>query len=100
MSEDWQIGFTVKGLGAPEKESVFNDYILIRGVPHSDLSYVFFKFELQNEEEKDEIREDFINVLRNIAQMYGLVAKLHVEARPSSVMAKISSEYPFGNKKL
>lgn len=99
MSEDWQIGFKVKGLGAPEKEIVFDDYILIRGVPRSDSSYVFFKFPLQNEEEKDKIREDFISVLRNMAQMYGLVTNVYVEVLLSSVMAKISSENPFGHTK-
>ena len=99
MSEDWQIGFKVKGLGAPEKEMVFDDYILIRGAPRSDSSYVFFKFVLQNEEEKDKIREDFINVLRNIAQMYGLVANVYVEVLLSSVMAKISSEAALGYTK-
>ena len=99
MSKDWQIGFKVKGLGAPEKEIVFDDYILIRGVPHTDASYVYFKVSIQNEEEKDKVREDSINVLRNIAQMYGLVTNVYVEALLSSVMAKISSEDPFGYTK-
>ena len=97
MPEDWQIGFKVKGLGAPEKEMVFDGYILIRGAPRSDSSYVFFKFALQNEEEKDRIREDFINVSRNIAHMYGLVTNVYTELLLSSVMAKISSEAPFGH---
>ena len=99
MSEDWQIGFKVEGLVAPKKEIVFSDYILIRGVPRRDSSYVFFKFTLQNEEEKDKIRDDFINVLRNITQMYGLVTNIYSEALLSSVTAKISSENPFGYTK-
>lgn len=99
LPKNWQIGFKVKGLGAPEKEIVFNDYILVRGVPWSDSSYVFFKFPLQNEEEKDKIRDDFINVLRNIAQVYGLVTNVNTEVLLSSVMAEISSENPFGHTK-
>ena len=99
LSEDWQIGFKVKGLGAPEKEMVFDDYILIRGVPRSDSSYVFFKVAIQNEKEKDKLRDDSINVLKNIAQMYGLVTNVYTEALLSSVMAKISSEDPFGHTK-
>jgi len=99
LPEDWQIGFKVKGLGAPEKEMVFDGHILIRGAPQSDSSYVFFKFALQNKEEKDRIRDDSINVLRNIAHMYGLVTNVHIEVLLSSVMAKISSEDPFGHTK-
>lgn len=98
MSEDWQIGFKAKGLGAPEKEMVFNN-ILIRGAPSSDSSYVFFKVAIQNEKEQDKLRDDSINVLRNIAQMYAIVTNLHVEVLPSSVAAKISSENPFGYTK-
>lgn len=99
LPEDWQIGFKVKGLGAPEREIVFDDYILVRGVPGSDSSYVFFRFTPQNDEEKDRIRDDFINVLTNIAQMYGLVTNVYVEALLSSVTAKISSEHHFGHTK-
>lgn len=100
MSEEWQISFKVKGLRAPEKEIVFDDNILMRGVPRSDSSYVYFKFTLQNEEERDKIRHDFINTLRNITQMYGLVTNAYVEVLSSSVMTKISSENSFGHAKI
>lgn len=99
MSEDWQIGFKVKGLGAPEKEIVFDDYILIRGVPRSDSSYVFFKVAIQNEKEEEKLHDNYINVLRNIVQMYGLVTNVYAEVLLNSVRAKISSEDPFGYTK-
>lgn len=97
MPEDWQIGFKVKGLIAPEKEIVFGDYILVRGIPPSDDAYVFFKVAIQNEQERDKLRPNFMNVLRNIAQIYGLVTKEYVEVLSSSVEARISSETPFGH---
>lgn len=41
VSEDYQIGFAVKGLRAPD-ELLLNDNILIKGTPHDD-AYVFLK---------------------------------------------------------
>ena len=46
MEKDWQIGFKVKGLGAPERDLIFNNDILIRESPNSDSSYVFLKFKV------------------------------------------------------
>ena len=99
MSKELQIGFKVKGLAAPEKDMIFHDYILIRGVPFSDASYVFFKVKTHNNEDKDKIREEFLNVLRCITQVYGLVTNIHLEVLSSSVMADISPEIPFGHTK-
>ena len=99
MSEDWQIGFKVEGLIAPEKGIVLDDHILVRGIPPSDDAYVFFKVAIQNRKEIDKLRDDFMNVLKNIARIYGLVRKAYAEVLSSSVAAKISSEDPFGYTK-
>lgn len=99
MSKGLQIGFKVKGLGAPEKEMVFDDYILIRGVPNSDASYVFFKVVIQNKEEMDKLADDSMNALRNVLQMYSIVKNVYTEVMPSWVTAEISPEHPFGYPK-
>jgi len=96
LPEDWQFGFRVKGLIAPEKEIVFDDSILVRGVPPSADAYVFFKATIQKEEEKDRLRDELLDVLRSILQIYGLVTSHYAEPLPGSVAAKISSENPFG----
>jgi hypothetical protein len=99
LSKDLQIGFKVKGLGAPEKEMVFDDYVLIRGVPHSDASYVFFKVAIQKKEEIDKLADDSMNILRNALQLYSIVKNVYTEVMPSWVTAEISPEHPFGYPK-
>jgi hypothetical protein len=99
LSEDWQFCFSVKGLVAPEKEVTFDD-LLIRGIPPSHDARVFFKVTIKNEKEKDDLRDNLLNALRNIVQIYGLVANTHVEVLSGSSSSKISSEHPFGYKRM
>jgi hypothetical protein len=99
LEKDWQIGFKVKGLGAPERDLIFNNDILIRGSPNSDSSYVFLKFKVANEEDKDRIRDEAIAIIRNILQVYGLITNVNTELMLNSITTKISSENPFGHTK-
>ena len=99
MSVDWQIGFRVKGLISPIEGSVYNDYILIKGISPIDDSYVFFKVKLDENEDKDHVREKLVNSLRNITQIYSLITNHYTEVLRSSVTARISVENPFGNTK-
>ena len=96
MSEDWQIGFWIKGLIAPEKEIVFDDSILVRGVPPSSDACVYFKVAKQKEEEVDKLENNYRNTLKNILQIYGLVTNRYVEVPSGWGTAKISSKNPFG----
>lgn len=64
--EYWQICFSVKGLRAPD-EILLNDNILIRGTPHDD-AHVFLKVTIENEEDKNSLRDDMLIVLNNILQ--------------------------------
>ena len=54
--EDWQIGFTVKGLRAPN-ELLVDDKILFIGNPHDD-AYIYLKVAIKNEQEKNNLREN------------------------------------------
>ena len=62
--EFWQICFSVKGLRAPD-EIMLNDNLLIKGTPHDD-AYVFLKVTIENEEEKNNLRDDMMIVVQNI----------------------------------
>ena len=95
--ESWQIGFSVKGLRAPD-EIMLNDNILIRGTPHDD-AYVFLKVTIENEEEQNSLRDDMMIVINNILHMYGLISNQHTQLQSGSVHAQISSENPFGYTK-
>lgn len=99
MSEDWQFCFSVKGLIAPEKGVQLND-ILIRGIPPSHDASVYFKASTKNENERDKLRDELVDVLRNIAQVYGLMANTYVTVLSGSSIAKITAERPFGSKDL
>jgi len=100
MTRDFQIGFKVKGLIAPEKEIVFNNHLLIRRIPSSDDAHVFFKVTIQNhkeiEKEINKLAMDCENTLRNIVQIYGLVTRLHAEVLPTQYVAAISPLRAFG----
>lgn len=95
--ESWQIGFSVKGLRAPD-EIMLNDNILIKGTPHDD-AYVFLKVTIENETEKNSLRDDMMTVLNNILHMYGLISNQHTQLQSGSAHAQISSENPFGYTK-
>ena len=97
VTEDWQVGFTVKGLRAPD-EILLNDYVLIKGTKHDD-AYVFLRTTIQNEQEKDDLTDNMKSVLKNLLEMYGLIANRYTEAVFGSVASKISSETPFGQTK-
>jgi len=98
LLKDWQIYFEVRGMIAPEKGIVFNDYILIRGVPQSDKAHVFFKVTAQNQKEAEKLLLHFMNVLRNMVRIYGLVADHYAEVLPFYYIAPVSSESPFGTE--
>lgn len=98
MSEDWQISYWIKGLIAPEKEIVFDDSILVRGVPPSSDACVYFKISKQKEEDMDKLENDCSDALTNILQIYGLVTNKYAEATACGDRDKISSKTPFGSK--
>ena len=100
LSEDWQFCYRVKGLGIPERKVSFGDDIIMRGVPFSDNSDVFFKVPTNNEEEREKFRKSLYNELMNILRIYGIVANLHVEPLNCDSRSKISSERPFGDKEI
>jgi len=99
LSEEWQFCYSVKGLVAPEKEITFGS-VLIRGKSPSHEASVFFKTPVGNEKEKDDCRDKLVKVLRNIMLVYSLFTDIHVEVLSGSSSSKISSEHPFGDKKL
>ena len=104
MPEDYQIAFRVKGLVAPEERIVFDDHILIRGVPRNEASprasYVFFKVAVQTDEELQKLEKDCIDSLKDITRIYCLVSNDYAEVMPYGAMVPISSEHPFGYPKL
>jgi hypothetical protein len=99
LSEDWQFCFFVKGLVAPEEGITFGD-MMILGIPPSHDASIFFKVSTKSEKDKDALRNDLLNNLRNIAEVYGLVTNTYVEVLSGSSASKVSSEHPFGDKKL
>lgn len=96
MSEDYQIVFKVKGLVTPEKKIMFDDHILIRGIPGSDTSYVFFKVAVQTDEELRPRAHACMHSLTDITQIYGLVGNNYAEVIPSFLAVPISSLNRFG----
>lgn len=99
MSEDWQFCFHLKGLIAP-LEGVAFDNMLFLGFPPSDDASVFLKSSIEVNADKDKFKDELMDDLRNIMQIYGLVTVSHVDVLPSLGYGKISVENPFGNKRL
>lgn len=99
LSEDWQFCFYVRGLIAPEKGITLGGMIIF-GIPPSDDASIFFKVSTKAEKDHDVLRNDLLNNLRNIAKVYGLVSNTYVDVMGSSSASKISSEHPFGDKKI
>jgi hypothetical protein len=99
LSEYFQVGFWVKGLIAPKKEIVFDDWLLVRGIPPSDNANIFFKVAIQKEEEREKLTKDCLNSLKNILQIYGLVSDTYAKFPSGWTSAKISSDHPFGSIK-
>ena len=99
MSEYLQVGFWVKGLVAPEKEIVFDDVLLIRGMAHGVNAGVFFKMAMQKEEDRDKLEDKCVNELKDFLQVYGLVSDNYAEPPSGRTSAKISPENPFGSLK-
>jgi len=99
LSEDWQFCFFVKGLVAPEEGITLGD-IMIFGIPPSHDASIFFKASTKPEKDNDALRNDLLSNLRNIAKVYGLVSNTYVDVMSGSSASKISSEHPFGDKKL
>ena len=100
MSEDWQFCFRVKGLGVPEKAINFGDDIIMRGVPFSDKTDVYFKVSTKNNQEREEFRKILQNELLSILRIFGVVANLHVEPLNCDSRTIISSDKPFGDKNI
>lgn len=96
MSEDWQIGFRVKGMRAPIQDILCGDYIIIRGIARSADAYVLVKVTTQNKNEKDNLHTNMLNVLRDIIQVYSLVSNHYAEAESSSSASQLTSARPFG----
>jgi len=99
LSEDWQFCFFVKGLVAPEEGITLGD-MKIFGIPPSDDASIFFKASTKPERDKDALRNELRNNLRNIAKVYGLISDTYVEVMSGSSTSKISSKLPFGDKNL
>jgi hypothetical protein len=97
VTEEWQIGFAVKGLRAPD-EALINNNVLIKGTKH-DNAYVFLKTTIRNEQEKDDFSDNMKSVLKNITEMYSLITNTYTEVLSGSIASKISSEIPFGQTK-
>ncbi len=97
VTEDWQIGFAVKGLRAPD-EILLNNHVLIKGTKQDDAN-VFLKTTIKNEKDKDGLTDNMKSVLKNLIEMYGLIANRYTEVVFGSVASKISSEIPFGQTK-
>jgi len=99
LSEDWQFCFFVKGLVAPEEGITLGD-IMIFGKPPSDDAIIFFKASTKPETDNDALRNDLLDNLRNIVKVYGLISDTYVDVMSGSSASKISSELPFGDKRL
>lgn len=99
LSVDWQYCFFVRGLVAPEEGIRLGD-IMIIGIPPSHDANVFLRLSTKSEEYNDSMQNQLLSDLKNIAKVYGLVSNAYVDVMPGGSAAKISSEYPFGDKKL
>ena len=86
VTEEWQIGFAVKGLRAPD-EALINNNVLIKGTKHDD-AYVFLKTTIRNEQEKDDLSDNMKSVLKNITEIYGLITHTYTEVL-SGVVAQL-----------
>lgn len=95
LSEDWQIGFAVKGLIVPKEGIPIGDNVFIRGGP-VDVAYVYFKSSIKYTEELDEFSKKMALILRDIVAAYGFVSNIHTEVTGGIVREKITSKTPFG----
>lgn len=95
-----QIGFWVKGLVAPEKDIVFNDYILVKGMPKGENAKIFFKLPKKSPDDRRDLELYYSNALENLLQIYGLVSNHHTEIQTCGTIDEISSEIPFGSSEF
>ncbi len=89
----------MKGLVAPIEGLAIGNMLIV-GFPPSDNASVFFKSSIDANAEKDKFKDDLMNDLRNMAQIYGLVTNSHVDVLTSSSYGKISTDYPYGDRRL
>jgi hypothetical protein len=89
----------VKGLVAPE-EGIKLGNIMIIGIPPSHDASIFFKVSTKSEEYDDALGEHLLGDLKNMAKVYGLISNAYADVMAGRSAAKISSDYPFGSKKL
>jgi Apea-like HEPN len=99
MEEECQIGFWIKGLIGPNEEIVFDDSLLIRGVPTKADTCIYFKFKKKKNEDLDTFADEQGKTLRKIFQIYGLISDSHVEVPTGWCASPITKEIPFGKMK-
>lgn len=73
---------------------------MIIGIPPSDNANVFLKVSTKSEEFDAPMQDRLQSDLKNIVKIYGLVSNTYVDVMAGGSASKISSEYPFGDKKL
>ena len=94
--EEYQMGFLVKGLIAPNDGVNFNDSLLIKGVDNREDSYVYFKVSKEACEKSLLSDSEQMKVLRNILQIYGLISNSEVILPSGRSFGPITKEHPFG----
>ncbi|MDQ1278909.1 MAG: hypothetical protein QG670_169 [Thermoproteota archaeon] len=89
----------MKGMVAPQEGITLGDIIII-GYPPSHDASIFFRASIKPDMNNDDLRNNLLDNLRNIAKIYGLVSNTYVDVMSGSSASKISSDHPFGDKKL
>ena len=91
-----QSAFTVKKLAVPEEGIRLRENIFMRGVPNTDLAYVFIKGNVNSSDEIAEFEKDCVGQLYNYLLAYGLTNGICAEIQ-HWIIEEISAEDLFGD---
>ena len=99
--KDWQIYFKVNGLVALKGGILFGSDLLIRGTKErDDLSEVYFKISIEEDEPSIQEIENIRKKLRRLVQTYGLVSGRYAEIPSQTSYTTVEADQPLGRPKI
>ena len=99
--KDWQIYFTVNGLVAPKDGIFFGNDLFIKGTKErDDVSEVYFKISIEEDEPSIQETENIRKKLRRLLQIYGLVSGRYAEIPSKTSLTTVEADQPLGKPKI
>jgi len=101
LRKDWQVYFMINGLVAPKDGILFGNDLFIKGTKErDDVSQVYFKISVEEDEPNIQEIENIRKKLRQMLQIYGLVSRRYAEIPSSMSLTTVEADQPFGKPKI